>query len=308
MIGFLQNVIDAISLGSLYALAALGIGLLFGVLRLINFAHGDFISVGAYALIVPPLQASADVTAQMFIGRWPLPFMLVATSTIVIALAILCYLLLFRYLKSSSPPTLMIASFAASYVIQNVLLIVYGAREKSVNLWPGLIQQVDIGALHVAKLQLVTIGATMILMLLLTAILRLTPLGVQMRAAAEDFRMAQYLGVRSNYVISVAFAVSGVLAVAVSLLFVAQTGILTFQMGVPLMLFAFIGTVIGGMGSLVGAAVGGMAVGLAASLLQAYLPGEMRSFRDAFVFTLVILILIVRPTGLFPTRAFTERV
>jgi branched-chain amino acid transport system permease protein len=308
MIGFLQNVIDAISLGSLYALAALGIGLLFGVLRLINFAHGDFISVGAYALIVPPLQASADVTAQMFIGRWPLPFMLVATSTIVIALAILCYLLLFRYLKSSSPPTLMIASFAASYVIQNVLLIVYGAREKSVNLWPGLIQQVDIGALHVAKLQLATIGATMILMLLLTAILRLTPLGVQMRAAAEDFRMAQYLGVRSNYVISVAFAVSGVLAVAVSLLFVAQTGILTFQMGVPLMLFAFIGTVIGGMGSLVGAAVGGMAVGLAASLLQAYLPGEMRSFRDAFVFTLVILILIVRPTGLFPTRAFTERV
>jgi branched-chain amino acid transport system permease protein len=308
MIGFLQNVIDAISLGSLYALAALGIGLLFGVLRLINFAHGDFISVGAYALIVPPLQASADVTAQMFIGRWPLPFMLVATSTIVIALAILCYFLLFRYLKSSSPPTLMIASFAASYVIQNVLLIVYGAREKSVNLWPSLIQQVDIGALHVAKLQLVTIGATMILMLLLTAILRLTPLGVQMRAAAEDFRMAQYLGVRSNYVISVAFAVSGVLAVAVSLLFVAQTGTLTFQMGVPLMLFAFIGTVIGGMGSLVGAAVGGMAVGLAASLLQAYLPGEMRSFRDAFVFTLVILILIVRPTGLFPTRAFTERV
>jgi branched-chain amino acid transport system permease protein len=308
MTGFLQNVIDAISLGSLYALAALGIGLLFGVLRLINFAHGDFISVGAYALIVPPLQASADVTAQMFIGRWPLPFMLVATSTVVIALAILCYFLLFRYLKSSSPPTLMIASFAASYVIQNVLLIVYGAREKSVNLWPSLIQQVDIGALHVAKLQLVTIGATMILMLLLTAILRLTPLGVQMRAASEDFRMAQYLGVRSNYVISVAFAVSGVLAVAVSLLFVAQTGTLTFQMGVPLMLFAFIGTVIGGMGSLVGAAVGGMAVGLAASLLQAYLPGEMRSFRDAFVFTLVILILIVRPTGLFPTRAFTERV
>jgi branched-chain amino acid transport system permease protein len=308
MIGLLQNVIDAISLGSLYALAALGIGLLFGVLRLINFAHGDFISVGAYALIVPPLQASADVAAQMFIGRWPLPFMLVATSTIVIALAILCYFVLFRYLKSASPPTLMIASFAASYVIQNALLIVYGAREKSVNLWPGLIQQVDIGALHVAKLQLVTIGVTMILMLLLTAILRLTPLGVQMRAAAEDFRMAQYLGVRSNYVISVAFALSGVLAVAVSLLFVAQTGTLTFQMGVPLMLFAFIGTVIGGMGSLVGAAVGGMAVGLAASLLQAYLPGEIRSFRDAFVFTLVILILIIRPAGLFPTKAFIERI
>ncbi len=308
MIGFVQNLVDALSLGSLYALAALGIGLLFGILRLINFAHGDFISVGAYALILPPAQLSADVTAQMFIGSWPLPLMIVAVCAVVVVLAILCDLLLFRHLRHASPPTLMIASFAASYVIQNALLMVYGAREKAVNLWSDLVQQVEIGGLHVAKLQLVTIGVTLALMVLLTVLLRFTPLGVQMRAAAEDFRMAQYLGVRSNFVIGVAFAISGVLAAAVSLLFVAQTGTLTFQMGVPLMLFAFIATVIGGMGSLVGAAVGGLTVGIAASLLQAYLPADLRSFRDAFVFTLVIIILIFRPAGLIPTKAFVERV
>jgi branched-chain amino acid transport system permease protein len=307
MIGFLQNLVDALSLGSLYALAALGIGLLFGILRLINFAHGDFITVGGYALILPAA-ITADVTAKLFIGAWPLPLMLIAICAVVVVLAILCDRLLFSRLRRVSPPTLMIASFAASYIIQNLILAIYGAREKAVDLWPDLVKQMEIGPLHIPKLQLVTIGVTLVLMAGLTAQLRLTPLGVQMRGAAEDFRMARYVGVRANFVIGVAFAISGVLAAAVSLLYVAQTGTLTFQMGVPLMIYGFIGTVIGGMGSLVGAALGGFTVGIAASMLQAYLPGDLRSFRDAFVFALVILILILRPSGLIPTKAFVERI
>src|ERR1700751_1980958 len=131
--------------------------------------------------------------------------------------------------------------------------------------------------------------------------LKRTRYGVQMRAAAEDFRMARYLGVRANFVIGLAFAISGVLAAAASLLFVSQTGGLRFTMGVPRILFAFTATVIGGRGSLVGAVVGGFAVGFTASMLQAYLPEELRSFRDAFVFTVVILILLFRPSGLIPT-------
>jgi branched-chain amino acid transport system permease protein len=304
MIGFLQNLVDALSLGSLYALAALGIGLLFGILRLINFAHGDFISFGGYALIVP----MTDVTARMFIGDWPLPLMLLAIGAAVVALALLCDLLLFRRLRQASAPTLMIASFAAGYIIQNTILVVYGARPKAINLWPALGQQMEIGALRVPQLQLVTIGATLTLMVALTLFLKKTPFGVQMRAAAEDFRMAQYLGVRANFVIGLAFALSGVLAAVVSLLFVSQTGALSFVMGVPLMLFAFIATVIGGMGSLVGAVVGGFTVGFIGSMLQAYLPVELRSFRDAFVFTVVILILIFRPSGLIPTKALVQRI
>jgi branched-chain amino acid transport system permease protein len=304
VIAFLQNLIDALSLGSLYALAALGIGLLFGILRLINFAHGDFITVGAYALIVP----ATDVTARMFIGDWPLPLMLIAVCAIVVAVALACDLLLFRRLRQATPPTLMIASFAAGYIIENGILVIYGARPKAINLWPALSRELEIGRLHVPQLQLVTILVTLVLMAALTLFLKRTPFGVQMRAAAEDFRMARYLGVRANFVIGLAFAISGVLAASASLLYVSQTGGLSFVMGVPLMLFAFIATVIGGMGSLVGAVVGGFAVGFISSMLQAYLPVELRSFRDAFVFTVVILILLFRPSGLIPTKALTQRV
>ncbi len=304
MIGFLQNLIDALSLGSLYALAALGIGLMFGVLRLINFAHGDFITVGAYALIAPV----ADVTARMLIGDWPLLPMVVAICAIVVAFALLSDLLLFRWLRQATPPTLMIASFAAGYIIENGILVVYGARPKGIDLWPSLGRQIAIGALRVPELQLVTIGVTLFMMIAITIFLKRTPFGVQMRAAAEDFKMARYLGVRANFVIGLAFSISGILAAIASLLYVSQTGSLSFVLGVPLMLFALIGTVIGGMGSLVGAVVGGFTVGFISSMLQAYLPEGLRSFRDAFVFTIVILILLFRPSGLIPTKALVQRV
>lgn len=304
MIGFLQNLVDALSLGSLYALAALGVGLLFGILRLVNFAHGDFITIGAYALIVP----SAEVTAQLFIGNWNWALLIPAIVLIVVVAALISDALVFRPLRRATAPTLMIASFAVSYVIQNGILMLYGARPKAANLWSGLDQAVLIGQLRVPLLQVVTIGVTLLLMVALTVFLKRTAYGVMMRAAAEDFRMAQYLGVRGNLVIGIAFAISGILAAAVSLLYLSQTGTLSPTMGVPLALFAFVATVIGGMGSLLGAVVGGFLVGIVVVMLQAYLPEELRVFRDAFAFAFVILILLVRPSGIVPTRAFIERV
>ncbi len=304
MIGFLQNLVDALNLGSLYALAALGVGLLFGILRLVNFAHGDFISIGAYALIVP----SAEVTAQLFIGQWNWTLMIPTVTLIVVIVALICDALVFRPLRRASAPTLMIASFAVSYVIQNGILMIYGARPKAANLWSGLDTAVLIGDLRVPMLQVVTIGTTLLLMAGLTLFLKRTSFGVMMRAAAEDFRMAQYLGVRGNLVIGIAFAISGILATAVSLLYLSQTGTLSPTMGVPLALFAFVAVVIGGMGSLLGAVVGGFLVGIVVVMLQAYLPEELRVFRDAFAFAFVILILLIRPAGIVPTRAFIERV
>ena len=304
MIGLLQNLIDALSLGSLYALAALGVGLLFGILRLVNFAHGDFISIGAYALIVP----SFEVTAQLFIGTWHWTLMIPTITLIVVVVALLSDALVFRPLRRASAPTLMIASFAASYVIQNGILMVYGARPKAANLWSGLDTPIMLGDLRIPLLQIITIGVTLILMAALTVFLKQTRYGVMMRAAAEDFRMAQYLGVNGNFVIGLAFAISGILATAVSLLYLSQTGTLSPTMGVPLALFAFVATVIGGMGSLLGAVVGGFLVGFVVIMLQAYLPEELRVFRDAFAFTFVIFILLVRPSGIIPTRALIERV
>lgn len=303
-VSFLQNLIDGLSVGSIYALAALGVGLLFGVIRLINFAHGDFIAFGAYALIVP----SANVTAQVFVGNLPWPLLVLVVSALVVAIALLCDFLVFRHLRKASAATLMVASFAVGYILQNGLMAIYGSRPKGIDVWSAINIQVSLGELHFPLLQIITIATTLFLMGALSLFLRQTSFGLALRAAAENFTMARYLGVQSNMVIGVAFAISAALAGVVSLLFVAQTGALSPIMGVPLLLFAFISTVVGGLGSLKGAVIGGFVIGMISSLLQAYLPAELRDFKDGFVFSAVILILVFRPAGLFPTNALTERV
>jgi branched-chain amino acid transport system permease protein len=304
MVAFIQNCVDALSLGSLYALAALGIGLLFGMLRLINFAHGDFITIGAFGLIVP----SRNDMAIMAIGSLPVVLLVPAACAIVVAAALLSDRLVFRPLRTASAPTLMVASFSVGYIIQNTILVTYGARPKTIDLWSSLGEQLHFGAVRVPRLEVVTIAVTLVLLATLTAFLKRTRYGVQIRAAAEDFLMARYLGVRANLAIGVAFALSGILAAIVSLLFVSETGTLTNVMGVPLMLYAFIATVVGGMGSLVGAVVGGYTVGFLAVMLQAYLPDGLRSFRDAFVFATIVFVLLLRPAGIIPTKALVQRV
>ena len=301
---FIQTLIDALSLGSLYAMAALGIGLLFGILRLINFAHGDYITVGAYSLIVPSMAA----TATVFIGGLSTVPLILAVCMIVVAAALLSDRLVFRFLRKSHPATLMVASFALGYVIQKIVLAIYGSRPKSIGLWPALSRFIVIGDIRLPILQLVVISATIILLLLLTYFLYRTRFGIQMRAASDDFTMARYLGVRADFVIGLAFAISGLLASAVSLLLVTQTGVLSPTMGLGIVLYAFIATVIGGMGSLTGSVIGGIAVGMASSFLQAYLPPDARPFRDAFLFGLVVLLLIVRPSGLVRVKGIEERV
>ena len=304
MVAFIQNCVDALSLGSLYALAALGIGLLFGMLRLINFAHGDFITIGAFGLIVP----SRNDMAIMAVGSLPVVLLVPAACAIVVAAALLSDRLVFRPLRTASAPTLMVASFSVGYIIQNTILVTYGARPKTIDLWSSLGEQLHFGAVRVPRLEVVTIAVTLVLLAAITAFLKRTRYGVQIRAAAEDFLMARYLGVRANLAIGVAFALSGILAAIVSLLFVSETGTLTNVMGVPLMLYAFIATVVGGMGSLVGAVVGGYTVGFLGVMLQAYLPDGLRSFRDAFVFATIVFVLLLRPAGIIPTKALVQRV
>lgn len=300
----LQTTVDAINLGSLYAMCALGIGLLFGVLRVINFAHGDFITIGAYALILPTTQAIAVMT----IGALPWPLVVVATCCVVMVLALLTDLFVFRPLRTASAGTVMIASFSLGYLIQHIILMLYGSRPKAIDLWSGISVPVELIGIRIPQIQLVTIAVTAVLMIGMVMILKMTSSGVEMRAASEDFQMSRLLGVRANRVIALAVAFSGLLAAVVSFLLVAQTGVLSYQMGVPLMLFGFIATVIGGMGSLFGAALGGFTVGIASVVFQALLPEVLRPFRDAFVFAVVIFILLVRPQGLIQVRALRGRI
>ena len=303
MTNLIQVAIDALALGSLYALTALGIGLIFGVMRLINFAHGDFIMIGGYALIVP----STAATATLFIGAWPTPLLVGAVCVIVVLLALASERLAFRSVRAAAPSVLLITSFALSYFLENAVIMTYGGRAKAVNIWPQLMDPVLLAGVRIPKLQIVTIVVTLVLLVLLVLFLRRTPLGVAMRAASEDFRMARLLGVRANLVIAVAFAISGFLAAAVSVLVVAQTGVLSFHMGVPLVLFAFVDTVVGGMGSLVGAVLGGFAVGIVSVVFQVILPIDWRPNRDVWVYGMILLVLLLRPTGLVKVKSIEER-
>ncbi|MCI2810988.1 branched-chain amino acid ABC transporter permease [Eoetvoesiella caeni] len=300
----MQTVLDAASLGSLYALVALGLGLLMGVLRLINFAHGDFITIGAYSLVLPTTDA---VTRMVFVG-WNWAAIALVVCAVVVIVAMVSDAVLFKPLRTASVGTLLIASFALSYFIQSGIMMIYGARPKGVDLWPALNQSIVLGDVRISLVQLTTIGVTVLLLVALSVLLKGTPIGLQMRAAATDFKMARLLGVRGNRVIGAAFAISGVLAGVVSLLFIVQTGALSPTLGLPLAIFGFIATVVGGMGSLVGAVVGGFLIGVTMTLFQTFLPPELRDFRDAFTFGLIVLILVFRPNGLFPSNALAERV
>jgi branched-chain amino acid transport system permease protein len=289
-----QIAVDAVSVGSLYALTALGIGLIFGVMRLINFAHGELITLAAYTLLA--------------LYGMPVPVMIFGAVVVAVLIALLTERAAFRPLRNADPTTLLISSFAVSFFLQKLLILVVGSRLKGLDFLPSLGRQTELFGIRLQLLQVVTIVVGIVLLVALTWFLKATRLGLHMRAAAEDFRMARVLGVRANNVIAVAFALSGLLAAAVSCLIVVQTGVVQPRMGVQLVIIAFVGTVIGGLGSLAGAALGGFLVGAGSILLQALLPPDLRAFREAFVFIAVIAILLFRPQGLIPARGLRERI
>jgi branched-chain amino acid transport system permease protein len=289
-----QTFVDAISVGALYALSALGIGLLFGIMRLINFAQSEFVTVGAYTLLVCS-------------GLW-FPLAALLAVLVVVALAILVDRLAFRPVRDADPATLLITSFAVSYFLQYALVLIFGARPLGVDVLPQLGAPLVLGTLRIPLLNLVTVAVTAILLGALALFFKHTRIGVEMRAAAVDFRMARLLGVRADRIIAIAFAISGLIAAAAAMLFVAQTGTVSPAMGLQLALVGFVATVIGGMGSLTGAVLGGVLVGFITVFLQALLPPDLRAFREVFVYGVVIAVLVLKPRGLFRGVAARERV
>jgi len=290
----LQHLFDAASTGGLYALIALGLALVFGVMNLVNFAHGELLMVGGYVILATE--------------TLPWPLVVILTIVAVVAVALAMERVAFRPVRAADATTMLITSFAVSILIQNLAVLTQGRRPKGVEFGAGLAEPVTIGGADVPEVELITIGMVIILLIILVVVLKRTQLGVQMRAAAEDFRMARLMGVRTDTVIMAAFAGSGILAAVAVVLLIAITGTVSPGMGLQPVLVAFVATVIGGMGSLVGAAVGGFLLGAVTVALQASLPLSARGYRDAFVFTAVILILILRPRGLFASRTLEERV
>ena len=289
-----EYAIDAVSLGSLFALFALGIGLLFGIMRLINFAHGELIMIGAYGVvfIVSP--------------AWPVRILMILAVTIVAA--VLMERIAFRHARGADADTLLVTSFAVSFFLQNLAILVFGALPRSVAIYPFLTDSVQIGNYSIPNIDIVTVCTTAFLLVALAAFLGRTRMGVQMRAAAENFTMARLLGVRANTVIATAFALSGLLAGVAAFILVEQTGIMQPTIGVTPVLAAFVATILGGLGSLTGAVLGGYFLGVLTVALQATLPLTLRPYRDAFVFGVVLVVLVVRPQGLLVHRSTYTRV
>jgi branched-chain amino acid transport system permease protein len=289
-----QHVVDALTLGSLYALVGIGIALIFGIMRLVNFAHGELIMVGGYALIV--------------VGHPPWPLLIVVTLAASAVLALGMERVAFRPVRGASEATLLVTSFAVSYLLQNLALLIFGATPRTTSIFPSLSHSVTIAGLIVPKLSIVTIIATFALLGSLTFFLHRTELGLQMRAAAEDFRMARVLGVRANRVVAMAFGISGLLTGVAALLLVAQTGTVTPTMGTGVLLVAFLATILGGLGSLTGAVLGGFLLGSISVIFEAYLPAGLRNYGDAFTYAAVVVILIYRPQGLIVPPGARSRV
>jgi branched-chain amino acid transport system permease protein len=289
-----QNLIDALALGSLYALIALGVAVIYTVMGLLNFAQGEFIMAPAYALYV-----LAGVPFGVALGG--------ALLTGVV-LAVLAERVAFRPVRGADPAAQLVTSLAVAAILQNVVSVAVDARAQSVATPAWLAESSQIGALSVPNLEFLTIGLTALVLGGLGWMLYRTRIGLMMRAAAENFEMARLLGVRADRVIAISFAISGALAALVAVLLVSQTGQVSPTMGLTPVLVGFVAVVIGGFGRIFGAVIGGLLLGIVSALLGAYLPAGLVPFRDAIVFTLPVVVLIFRPHGLLGSATPVARV
>jgi branched-chain amino acid transport system permease protein len=283
-----QYGLDSVAYGSLFALIALSLSLLFGVMGLMNFAYGELVMVGAFT---------------MFYTRdWGIVPMIVATVVVIVLLAVLMERVAFRPVRDAPPVTLLITSFAVSYGLQQLAFMTVGkSTQQGVTPYAWTTQQHDVAGVLISNLEIITAVATIALLVGMSIMLKRTALGMQLRASTEDFGMAQLVGVRANRVIAAAFAITGLLAAAVTVLYVLRSGAIAPTMGQGPLLIAFVGGVIGGLGSLTGAAAGGFILGFLINLLQATLPTSLNSYTLMFAFLGVITILVLQPDGLVAT-------
>ena len=293
----LEFIINTLSLGSLYAMLALGLVIVYGILRLVNFAYGELIMVGGYVMF-------------LLTTFTPLPWLVVSLLAIVAGMlaSLFTELVAFRPVREKSLTAMLVTSFAVSTLLQNAALLAISPRARAVTL-PELFQSgVIIAGTSVPWRNILIIVTCVVTLALLTLLLRRTVLGIALRAAADNFTMTRMLGVPANTVISTAFAISGIMAGVVSIFWIGRSGSVTPTIGAPPLLVAFVATVIGGMRSLTGAVVGGFVYAIIISLLGVILPPGLVEFREAFMFVIVITILLFRPEGLIRSKTSVERV
>jgi branched-chain amino acid transport system permease protein len=313
----IQQVGNALAIGSLYALMAVGLAMVFGILRLINFAHGDLMMIAAYL-------------AVFCIGAGlPLPLTIVVMVFGTVGVGLLMERVAYRPLRGAPDVAVLLTSFAVGQILQNgTLLTTRLAGKPTLIAFPSpdvLNGVVNLGAFTVSRVNVISFVAGIILLGLLTVFVTRTTLGLSMRAAAEDLSAARLVGIKVNRVVATAFAIGAALAAVAGLLYSVQAGQINPYIGFTPVLKAFIAAVIGGFGSIAGAVLGGFVLGflevlvtalagigdlipagsvppVVRELLQQWLPSGLSAYRDAFVFVILILVLLVRPQGILGRR------
>ena len=294
-ISIIQFLINALALGGVYALTTLGLVIVFGIMRLVNFAYGELLMVAGYTLWV--------------LTNRGVPWLLATVIGIGVALiaALVMERVGFRRLREAKPATLLITSFALSSVLQTAAVVYVFPKPVPVPM-PGIfVQNYQIGNLLIPKIDILSIVVSIMVLIVLTLFLKRTLMGISLRAAAEDFTTTRLMGIRADSVVSTAFAIQGLLAGIVVILWMGSSAVVYPTIGLVPVLIAFMAGIVGGMENLTGAVVGGFLVGFLFTALASILPSEFQAYRQAILFGIVVLILVFKPEGLIRST-YTQEV
>ncbi|WP_423241206.1 branched-chain amino acid ABC transporter permease [Lactonifactor longoviformis] len=279
----LEQLINGLRTGSIYALIALGYTMVYGIAKMINFAHGDIIMVGAYALYV-------------FVGLLGLHPVIAVLLTIVVCsvLGITIEKVAYKPLRNATPLAVLITAIGVSYLLQNLSLLIFKATPIP---FGSIIRvpSVKVGSLNISGITIVTLVVTTVSMIALTLFINKSKAGRAMRAVSEDKGAAELMGVNVNQTISLTFAIGSALAAVAGILFISQYETLLPTMGALPGIKAFVAAVLGGIGSIPGAMLGGIILGIIESLSKAYISTQLA---DAIVFGILVIVLLVKPSGL----------
>jgi branched-chain amino acid transport system permease protein len=283
---FLQHLSNGISLGSLYALLAIGYTMVYGILRLINFAHGEIFMVGTYI---------AFYAMTSFMLPWYLAFLLAILFTV--AFGILVERAAYKPLRNQPRISVMISAIGASFLLQNLAVVVFGGRPKAFPVPPLFSQVVSLGDIKIMSVTFYIPVITAIALAVLLYVVNKTKTGMAMRAVSRDYEAAKLMGIDVNKIISITFGMGSGLAAIGGVMWGAKYPQLIPTLGLMPGLKCFIAAVVGGIGNIRGALLGGFLLGLMEIMIVAFFPA-LSGYRDAFAFVLLIGILMVKPNGL----------
>lgn len=281
--GFLTTLINGLSLGSIYALIALGYTMVYGIAKMLNFAHGDIIMVGAFSVIV----ATSSFGVSPWIGC-------IIAVLVCLIFGVLIEKIAYKPLRKSPPLTVLITAIGVSYFLQSLALLIFGSDQRS---FPTIIKAdpVVIGELTIRSESITTLIAGMIIMTALTLFIQKTKMGKAMRAVSEDKEAAELMGISVNKTITTTFAIGSSLAAVAGIFFGNMYGYIGPYTGSMPGIKAFVAAVFGGIGSIPGAMLGGLLLGVIENMSKAYISTELS---DAIVFGVLIFVLVIKPTGL----------